>query len=835
MGSSDTSKDRGAGWSFLVEEIRYLGRTILSGRDLDGTPLTFRGRMRRVSTRVRNFRLFGGVKSTRWAWAILGLFFFVVLTIVLVLDFTWAPWLQFLLVGGLLVSGGWAAMSWHRIWARRSRHSAFYILGALSLYVVGLGGWFMRDCLPGRIPFVAQVYHALLLFTGQAAPESCHPVPLGLQVAELGGLIVLFATVLAVINEISSGPIARWRASLASRVILVTGLSDDTLPVIRALTEDPDRSLIVVVEPNPDHPLSHQVRRYGARVIKGEISTRTAEQRWLKGMCTAWGRHVSLRRAYLLSSDEQANLEAAKVIRDVLAGLGSAYHDPHQPPTRLIVRIDRYLPAHHHAAQQATHWRVGGETTGRHRSDLRTGPHVFISTLGRTQVIAHALAEHIATEDTPTHVMVVGDSDLSRAFADEWRLQRDTAAFLLDRTTPEQERRGDLQRRAALPDLERVAGLPSTAKLRERCEAGNRVSVLLAHEPDEAGRSKLETLATELRGLRVDVFIPTRGVRGLARIPLMGCLRPFGPSLGGDPVGPTEPGESTQPTPLQGVPQDSWFRAAKLAADSYAINGKPSTWYDAVPTERESNFRAAWSLLTWLAELGYTWSATRPEEPKPPSDDLLGLLIPLEHRAWMAFKHDTGWRGVHAATNDKKRRLNRLLHPLDELDEERRETAAQGTLHNLKSLMEIFEILGFHPVPPAAAHDRAWRFRRVGTVRVIQELDTTHTWKDDVGNTLTAHPGDLLIEGVQPPTATRSITAESFHATHEGTPVVGEYRRVGTVTARLAFPGEKVHSQEGDQTAAEDCWVLQDADGHQWLTTSAGLRQGYVIEGPCTS
>lgn len=205
---------------------------------------------------------------------------------------------------------------------------------------------------------------------------------------------MLFATVYAVVNEITSGPIARWRASFSRRVILITGLGDETLPVIRSLAEDPDHSLIVVVEPNPDHPLIHQARRYGAQAIEGEISTRVRDEKWLRDMCTSWGKHVSVRRAHLLAADEQANLEAAEVIRDTLPDLGQWYCDEQRAPTRLIVRIDRHRPARHYTAQQADSWRVAV------RGEVR-------------------------------HVFVVGETDLAKAFLDERRFQRESAKLLL--------------------------------------------------------------------------------------------------------------------------------------------------------------------------------------------------------------------------------------------------------------------------------------------------------------------------------------------------------------------------------------------------------------------
>ncbi|RRD04528.1 hypothetical protein EII34_09475 [Arachnia propionica] len=838
MARTDTSRDKPSWWRSCWEEIRRCARILLGRSDVGAAGLPWHGRIGRLWVRLGRFDDQGRIRCLLNRRVVPGgsAVVFLSLTFLLVLagGDGWSGITQGMFMGALLTIGGATAWFLHRGVPQCNRYC---ILAGLSIYVILLGSYAMRDCFTGRVPIFAHIYYSLLLFTGSTGAEACQEVPFSLQVAELGGLIVLFATVLAVINEISSGPIARWRASLASRVILVTGLSDDTLPVIRSLTADPDRCLVVVAEPNPDHPLIHQARRYGARVIKGEISTRTAEQRWLKGMCKAWGRRVSLRRAYLLADDEQANLQAAEVIREVLTRLGPDYRDEHRAPTRLIVRIDRYRPARHHAAEQTSWWRIDDRPTTEPEPDLHTGPRVFISTLGTTQVTAHALAEHIATRGRPSHLVVVGESDLSHALDDEWRLQRASAGLLLDRMTTDPTWRDALERQARLPEPHHRPTLPDAAELQQLCVDGRdgrdgRVSVILAQEPDETTRSRLESLAVELTGQPIRIFIPTTGVRGLTRAPLLGCLHLFGPSLGGGVVEPHEQGGSTQPTPLHGVPQDSWFRAAKLVADSYGIDESPSSWDSLTATDRDSNLRAVWSLLTWLAELGYTWSTTRPEGHQPPSDDLLGLLVPLEHLAWMTFKHDTGWIGSDGENNDRDRRLNRFLHPLDELDDTRREEAVRNTRDNLRGLLGILEILGFHPVAPKEPHDHWWRFRRVGDVTLLETLTEARTWHDDNGNDLTAAPGDLWIaDDTDPPGSPRSITAERFTATHRH---VGEdrYERTGTCDARVAAVGERVDSTEGPQVAGPDSWVMRDPSGARWIITSAELAQGHVIEEP---
>lgn len=834
----------------IGELCRLVRMLVVPGSGADGQPQPLRARCGRVIARTRALwnKLFEPQRERVWLARVLRHAPLLVSSLAFLVFFCglllgWADglggWGQFVFVLALLGIGALASRSLWLTISRHNRYGSFYVLAAVAICVVILASYSMWDCFAGRVPVFAQLHRALLLFAGEIAPESCVRVPLGLQVAELGSVIVLFATVYAVVNEITSGPIARWRASFSRRVILITGLSDETLPVIRSLAEDPDHSLIVVVEPNPDHPLIHQARRYGAQVIKGEISTRARDEKWLRGMCTSWGKHVSLRRAYLLAADEQANLEAAEVIRDTLADLGPRYRDEQRAPTRLIVRIDRYRPARHYAAQQVESWRVtdplsddtGGST--RSTADLRSGPRVFISTLGKTQIMAHTLAEQIAVRGEARHVFVVGETDLAEAFLDEWRFQRESAKLLLtqlgDAQTPW---RDALSKRATLPEPTRCDAIPDAAELKQSGASGERVSVVVAEELSETERSRLEGLAPDLEGLPVRVFLPTEGVRGLARYPMLGFLHPFGATLGGAAVDRDQAAPAKSRSPLQGVPQDSWFRAAKLASDSFTIASASSMWHNMVATDRDSNFRATWSLLTWLSELGYTWSPARPAGYRRPSDDLLGVLVPLEHRAWMTFKYDTGWCG--ADERNGKLLLNEQLHRLEELTPELRDKAISNTLGSLRGLLHTLEVLDFYPVAPKQPHDRWWRFQRVGTVKLLRTLEAPEEWTDGNGNRLTGQPGDLLIEGTKPATGIRTIKADRFESSyrHDSADL---YKRIGSVRARIAVPGEAVDSLEGTQTAGEDSWVVQDDTGASWIVTSQALREGYVVEGPAGS
>lgn len=179
---------------------------------------------------------------------------------------------------------------------------------------------------------------------------------------------------------------------------------------------------------------------------------------------------------------------------------------------------------------------------------------------------------------------------------------------------------------------------------------------------------------------------------------MLGFLHRFWATLARDQALP-----ATSRSPLHGVPQDSWFRVAKLASDSFTIASAPSMWQNMVAIDRDSNFRATWSLLTWLSGLGYTWSPAPPAGYRHPSDDLLGVLVPLGHRAWMTFKYDTGWCG--ADERNGRLLLNGQLHRLEELSPELRDKAIRNTFGSLRGLLRTLEVLEFYPVAPKQPHD----------------------------------------------------------------------------------------------------------------------------------
>lgn len=619
-------------------------------------------------------------------------------------------------------------------WLRpRTRHAFFFVLGGVASYVVLLAVVGYGPCLQGRVPFFTQIYYAMLLMIGGSpdvlGSEGCVIEPLPVQVAEYTALAVLFAAVIRLIVEVTSPRLAVLTAQHSNRVVLVQGLNADSLPVIRSLTENPDGALIVLVEPDPDHPLLPQAHAMGVQIIEGEISNRQADRVWLRKVITH-RKGIALHRAYLLGDNDTLNIADAEIIRQSIASLGSEYRKEHLPPPRIIVRVDRYQQARYYSAEQVKNW--GDED----------GPRVFISTIGKTQLTAQALVQRVMELRGPGCTVVVGVSDLALAFQQEWKYQQAAARHLAEALGPEaaREYEGNLDELRCLPwgetgvaDIPRMFvfqshkakmtrplawdGLPTAVKLKQFQDTCDEpmVTIVLTDPPETYSLSSLEEIAQQLDPNKTRIFVPRHNVRGIAEYAVLGCLHFYGFSLGGfdreDVRDRTAWGQKPHPfqdqlteSPLLGVPPDSWLRAAKLISDSYGVGRGANTWAQGRRSDRESNFRTLWHTLTMFSRSGYRWVSVEPADYQSLGDGVLvkSDFLQQEHTNWYKFKRHYGWVG--ASSPAKKEYLeNTMCFPWDELrvkdPDGAFQRAKESTLHTLKLNLTALEALGFYAVP----------------------------------------------------------------------------------------------------------------------------------------
>lgn len=116
------------------------------------------------------------------------------------------------------------------------------------------------------------------------------------------------------------------------------------------------------------------------------------------------------------------------------------------------------------------------------------------------------------------------------------------------------------------------------------------------------------------------------------------------------------------------------------------------------------------------------------------------------------------------------------------------------------------------------------RFRRHGQVTLLRVVERPETWTTRSGKLMTVAIGDRVIMDLDG--GIRSVKPDSFNATH--VPVEGNaYERTGEVWARPAQPGERVLTQEGEDIAGEDQWLVTDDDGHSWFVPENVFELGY--------
>ncbi len=116
------------------------------------------------------------------------------------------------------------------------------------------------------------------------------------------------------------------------------------------------------------------------------------------------------------------------------------------------------------------------------------------------------------------------------------------------------------------------------------------------------------------------------------------------------------------------------------------------------------------------------------------------------------------------------------------------------------------------------------RFRRHGRVTLLRVVERPETWTTRSGKLMTVAIGDRVIMDFGG--GIRSVKPDSFNATHvhvEG----NVYERIGEVWARPAQPGERVLTQEGEDVAGEDQWLVTDDDGNSWFVPENAFEFGY--------
>jgi hypothetical protein len=726
--------------------------------------------------------------------------------------------------------GGFLAYYWPR--RKETRSFSLLLTGGLAATTLIFGYVSYLNCPEGGTQSLlwTPLTAALNLFVGNVDECQTGPYayPLALQVARLFGLALLAIAALGIAATVFRAQSDRLRVRFASALVVLVGLSEESVGLLRRLSAEKDRrTTLAVLVDDAGNPLIKMARDLGAKVAVCDIDDPQA----LRNLLTYQGR-FSVRALYAVSADVSVNLRWAAQFRAIADSTKPASSDM---PPRMILRIDD--------PWQAEYWR----RTNAYRTGERgkTASVRWMSdALSAYEVTAALILDRIVGSGYD-RLVLVGSSPLALAVCAELAQREREGVLLQDRPKPSfqqlvlfgpdaeglrqqhrlrQERFGN----SADWDLITVVGKePSSANLRELLRNDRKPALILADDPAQT----TPALATFMAALNPGwtIFDWSTTTRGVAAEPVMEKLYPFGLTTEG----------------LPGWPVDSWERAARAVHENYRVVHVPRpdpavpshrAWDDGLdPFLKESNVRLVTTTLAAAESVGRSWgpSATAPE---PPNAGQLERMAELEHASWLKHHTDNGWK--HSDQRHDARKLHPALVPWQRLDEENREKTRQNVLAALSTL----ESLGYRSTPvaeeavpptePGSLNGAtvlddgraAWiRVQRIGEVTATVCTEP-FSWANPAGDVLHAKAGDWRI--TNDAGAVWSVAPEVFAKTYER--ISGDrWRRVGMVKARPAVDGEVVQSLEGTERARAGDWVMEGATGERWVTTAAHFAANY--------
>jgi hypothetical protein len=742
----------------------------------------------------------------------------------------------------LVLIGVWLVALACYWWPRRLQRQVVGLTIVVAMVVIGgvLATASLAPCRGGESG-TAVAGWVLNLYVGNPPPYpygACTgQAPLALQ---LGGIVCLAATLvgfLAVAAMLWQQPVDRLRARLVRDAVIVTGLDAMTIPFVAELARTGRTASIVVIEPDPAHPLLDDARATGVHVMIGQPALARVLLPVIAG-----NRGCALRRLYALREDVAENEAVLAAAKECLRRYRP---DPQRQP-HLVARIDD--PRH------ADHWR---------------GAHIGISAawledaLSAHESTASALAGQLSRTGAG-QVLLCGDSTLALAILRElarraWERQQLAEAAAIGRATAQDgagrngagaardagglvpggepvrsvlllDKRADDLRREYLatspPPISRA--LPAI-----RTEPAPWQSTLLrmldAMAPDEARQTAVVVAGGLSEGTiheagrvarlhpGIPVFVLTSGGAGTSGA-IFDQLRPYQRALlvGGQ------------------VPEDSWTRVARHWHECFRLRnpaspGDPKAatrrpWAELDDFIRQDNILQLRSIMAAVAGRGRRWVPGRAVVPGSfieLNDRDLEEVARAEHTRWYQRRLAAGWTAVpgtgavragHALVNSK-------VVPWDELAAEDR---ASGIDH-LRSQLAQLEDVGFMPVVPAGGPPAAAEFERVGTVRA-RRLHTRRHWSRPAGGELSGEAGDWRVfddRGDE-----RTIRDAAFRASHE--PLGGErWRRTGTYRAWQVSDERVLRTLEGRAVAQPGDWVVEGRGGERWPVSDAQFRRTY--------
>jgi hypothetical protein len=717
---------------------------------------------------------------------------------------------------------------------RRHEPRSFSLLatGGLGVSTLVLGLFGVWHCAAGETPFFAPLAMALALLLGDAPTFTglCANRPLlpAVQVARLFGPLLLVITALGIAATLFRAQLDRLVVRfLARSLVVVVGLSDEALPLVRRLAGDLPRRTVLTVLVAAESPLVRLTRQLGARVVVCDPDDARALRSLVRRK-----RRFPVQALYLVSADVSANLAWARQFRDLA---DDDRPTPTEPPPRITARIDDPWQAEYWRRTNAYRTPTGDRARSlRWVSDalsvhevtaallvghVQSAPHDRLALVGRSPLALAICAELAQRQREGT---VLGRQP-KPSFA-ELVLVGPGAAELRAQHEIRQERFGNAAGAAAVA----VAPVEVTeAGLAALLEGDSAPAVLFAD--DRPGPLGADLSPTLLAARHPDwtIYAFDSATEGLVPRPIMERLYPFGPTL----------------EPPEGAAVDSWERAARVVHQGYLDSlgdrrdpARPAhrQWADLPPFYRASNVRLVTATLAGAESVGRTWGpipADRTDAATtavPP--DQLAEMARLEHDSWRWFYREQGWS--YGDRRDDARRVHDALRPWEQLSADYRDRA----LRNVRDALTTLHALGYRSWTTRG--DRTWEpVTRHGEVHVTV-LESDWHWQNGSGEWLQGRAGDYQVRDGDG--RAWSVDREIFARSYEHL-AGNRWRRTGTVFAQPAVPGELVVTLEGPGTAEEGDWVIRGAAGEQWLISAEHFAANYeraggrVPSGPVSS
>jgi hypothetical protein len=705
-------------------------------------------------------------------------------------------------IGVNMVAGGLAFGTWRFVNRRNSRPFAVVLLalGLATVLVLAFSAYYACPephlssgwgAFTRVVGLVTNNYYVDMFTTPS---PGCHTggVPLALQFARLVQLIVLLVAATSAVTALLRTQVDRVVVRWSPRLSVVLGADVTSAPLLPALAAGGDRSTLAVLTSDPLAPWVGQARAAGWRVV----ITDPREQESLTRLLVRPGGRHALRRLAVLAPDSTEAQRLMTVVQETVEGRKSVTGDH---PVRALLRMDE--------AWQAEDWR---------RRYLSRIPEWIVDTISENEVTARLLVDHMV-ERGVDHVLLAGHSDLTFAVVAELAQRGRERALVPDEARIPSvtivgpgavdvlEEHVLSQRRFGNSRLDRVraeTGRDLDVVVHDTAKRDLAPAVLFSGDVEVADQRLASRLGATYPGLLV--YSRHTEVTGLGTEPLLAQVRAFGSTLNAG----------------QGRPVDSWERIARLLHEDY-VRAYPDPddparrpWNELAPFYRESNVRQVLTALGSAVAVGRSWGASA-ETASPPSAEQLDEMARREHESWLEHHQRNAW--TWGATRDRRGKKHPDLRPWDQLSDESRAKTRRGVVDSLS----LLETLGYRSFDDPHA---TWaRFRRRGEVTAVRR-DEPWTWTTSDGTEMRGQAGDW--EVIDDDGAARSVDAAIFEDTHE--PIDGDrWRRTGEVRGRRAYPGEIVHSLEGDLTARYGQWVLRGAEGEEWLVSTSHLEETY--------